>query len=495
MTVKFPTGPGAMMGAFSPLRFEAYIHDCEVEGEIPPDLNGTFYRTGPDRRFPSRFPNDSLFNDDGFVDLFRIADGHVDFRSRYVRTERFLAERKAHKSLFGLYRNKYTSDPSVRDLSMNVANTNVIYHGNKLLVLKESDPPIALHPETLETLAEWSFHGTLTSPTFTAHPKIDPVTGEMIAFGYEAKGEASRDIAMSWIDKDGKVTREAWVEAPYVSMLHDIAVSKDHIVIPTTGFTTSAERLKNGEIHWGFDPDQTIYVGIMRRDGDGKDLRWFQAPSSGQMIHTINAVTEGDKLILDAPISDGNPFPFFPAVDGSPFNPAAGLCTVRRWTFDLSTRDGNAKEEILFPDHKGGGLSRMDDRFVTRPFRYSFMGIADLEREFDESQAGNLRGRITNVYARFDHQTGNVDTLFAGPTHSLSESAFAPRSREAPESDGYVLGVANNLAENRSELIIADATKMSDGVIARVKMPFRLHGQVHGNWIPGWDLDASKLAE
>ena len=98
MKVDFSNDPSAK-GFFSPLRFEAAIRDCEDEGEIPKDIHGTLFRTGADRRYPKRFLDDAPFNDDGFVDAFSFSGGHVDFRSRYVHTERYVAETKARKAL------------------------------------------------------------------------------------------------------------------------------------------------------------------------------------------------------------------------------------------------------------------------------------------------------------------------------------------------------------------------------------------------------------
>src|SRR5690606_36990817 len=108
MGIDFSSDPSAI-GFFAPTRFEANIHDCEVDGDIPSALSGTFYRACIDRRYPKRFPNDNVLNDDGAIDMFRFDNGHVDYRSRFVRTERYLEEAKARKALYGLYRNKYTS--------------------------------------------------------------------------------------------------------------------------------------------------------------------------------------------------------------------------------------------------------------------------------------------------------------------------------------------------------------------------------------------------
>ena len=98
MGINFSGDPTAV-GFFAPLRFEADVHDCEVVGEIPPQLKGTFYRSCLDRQYPPRFSQDTPYNADGAVDMFRIADGHVDFRTRYIRTPRYEAEYSARRAL------------------------------------------------------------------------------------------------------------------------------------------------------------------------------------------------------------------------------------------------------------------------------------------------------------------------------------------------------------------------------------------------------------
>ena len=45
------------VGYFTPERFEAQVYDCEVQGKIPQDLNGTFFRVGGDWLYPPKFPD------------------------------------------------------------------------------------------------------------------------------------------------------------------------------------------------------------------------------------------------------------------------------------------------------------------------------------------------------------------------------------------------------------------------------------------------------
>ena len=65
------------------------------------------------------------FNGDGHVSAFRFANGSVDFKSRYVKTDRLMTERRARKRLWGVYRNPYTDDPSVANIDRGAANTQI----------------------------------------------------------------------------------------------------------------------------------------------------------------------------------------------------------------------------------------------------------------------------------------------------------------------------------------------------------------------------------
>jgi len=477
-------------GFGAPLRFETEILDCEVIGKIPDDIDGAFYRVGAEWQYPPKFRDDAILNADGYVSSFRIRKGRVDYRGRWVRTERFEKNRAAGHQLYGYYRNPFTDEESVRDPSKpnrrTVSNTAPLVHHGKLYTLKEDGLPHEIDPVTLATKGIWNGGGTWKSQTFTAHPKIDPMSGEAVAFGYEANGLASDDLYIATLDPAGRVTQEVSVKVPYVSVIHDMAVTHRHILIPFAGYVTGMDRLQQGKIHWGWDSTKPSVIGVLPRGGSAKDMRWFEGPERC-MMHTFNAHSEGNKVILYAPFYDSNFFPFFPPVDGSPFNPAKARAFIRKITLDLGKKSNKWEEEILWP-MQVGDLGKVDPRTMTLPSRYLFTMFADSDRPSDRSRMGpSFGGPSPNSYGRFDVKTGEVAKYFAGTTHALQECSFIPRA-SGLEGDGYLVGVATNYAENRAELVIADAQRLNEGDIARVILPFRISSQVHGIWADAREL-------
>lgn len=475
---------GLQGGVEAPMRFEASIDDCEVVGSIPKDIDGAFYRVGGEWYYPPMFADDAPLNADGYVSMFRISDGKVDYKGRWVETHRYKQQHEARRQLYGYYRNPYTDDPSVRDAAKpnlrTVSNTSPLVHGRGLFALKEDGLPHRIDPNTLETLGPWDFHGEWRSQTFTAHPKLDPVSGEMISYGYEATGLASDDLWIYVLDRAGRVKREVRVKMPYVSILHDMALTQKHMLFPFGGYVTSESRLKEKKIHWGWDDTKPSYIGVLPRDGEAKDMRWFKGPLRC-MMHTFNAHEEGNKIVLYAPFWDSNFFSFFPPVDGSSWNPAGARSVIRKITLDLNSRSDTWQEEILWP-LRIVDLGKVDPRVLSLPTRYLYTSFSDPERPFDRERSGSgVPITPANSYGRFDVSTGKLESYFAGPTHSLQECSFVPR-RSGEEGDGYLVGVATNYAERRSEMIIADAQRLKDGDVARVLLPFRISGQVHGVW-------------
>nr|Q53353.1 RecName: Full=Lignostilbene-alpha,beta-dioxygenase isozyme I; Short=LSD-I [Sphingomonas paucimobilis]AAC60447.2 lignostilbene-alpha,beta-dioxygenase [Sphingomonas paucimobilis] len=479
----FPQTPG-FSGTLRPLRIEGDILDIEIEGEVPPQLNGTFHRVHPDAQFPPRFEDDQFFNGDGMVSLFRFHDGKIDFRQRYAQTDKWKVERKAGKSLFGAYRNPLTDDASVQGMIRGTANTNVMVHAGKLYAMKEDSPCLIMDPLTLETEGYTNFDGKLQSQTFCAHPKIDPVTGNLCAFAYGAKGLMTLDMAYIEISPTGKLLKEIPFQNPYYCMMHDFGVTEDYAVFAVMPLLSSWDRLEQRLPFFGFDTTLPCYLGILPRNGDARDLRWFKTGNCF-VGHVMNAFNDGTKVHIDMPVSRNNSFPFFD-VHGAPFDPVAGQGFLTRWTVDMASNgDSFEKTERLFdrPDE----FPRIDERYATRAYRHGWMLILDTEKPYEAP--GGAFYALTNTLGHIDLATGKSSSWWAGPRCAIQEPCFIPRSPDAPEGDGYVIALVDDHVANYSDLAIFDAQHVDQGPIARAKLPVRIRQGLHGNW-----ADASRLA-
>jgi carotenoid cleavage dioxygenase-like enzyme len=469
--MNFPDIP-MFQGINAPSRVELDLNDLEVDGDLPRDLNGAFYRVAPDRQFPPMFLDDVPFNADGTISRFLFENGRVHLRHRYVQTERFKLERAAGRALYGRYRNPFTDDPSVQGKSRNLANTTPLVFDGKLLALREDSPPIAMDPITLETEGDWNFHGTFTGATFTAHPKIDPRTGQMVAFGYAAKGLFTRDVAYYEIGADGKLMHETWFELPYHCMLHDFGVTRHYAVFPVIPCCgVGIEALKAGKPHYAWDPSKEIHLGVLPRGGTAKDLRWFRAPNQF-CSHVMNAFDDGTRVHIDVPRAAGNMFPFFPEL-GKPWDPAKAASRLTRWTVDMASKHDGFESAVPLTDFVGE-FPKTDERYQTEPYRHGWL------LGFDPTRSG---------IAHVDHATGKTKVWTAGPDTSVQEPCFIPRSATAAEGEGYIVQVATRAKEMRTDVFLFDALRIDEGPFATIRLPLRLKPGYHGSWAPREQLN------
>lgn len=476
-------------GVLRPLRLEGDILDLEVEGEVPTTLNGTFHRVHPDAQFPPKFDNDQFFNGDGMVSLFRFRGGTIDFKQRYVQTDKWKLERAAGRALFGAYRNPLTDDDSVKGRIRGTANTNVMVHAGQLYAMKEDSPCFLMDPLTLESRGYTDFDGALDSQTFCAHPKIDPKTGNFCGFGYATKGLLTRDMVYFEIDPQGKVVEQVEFQNQYYAMMHDFGVTEDYVVFHTVPIVSSWERLQAGLPHFGFDTTLPVWLGVLpRHGGTARDMRWFKAPSTVFASHVMNAFNEGTRIHFDIPVARNNSFPFFPDVHGAAFDPVAARPYLHRWTVDMaSPSDSFSKVEQL--SNWIDEFPRIDDRYATRPYRHGWMLVMDPQMPF-EGPGGRASGFIMNRLGHVDLQTGQQKTWWAGPHSIIQEPCFIPRHATAAEGDGHVIALVDNLITNYSELAIFDAQRIEEGPVARALLPVRLRSGLHGNWADESQLNA-----
>lgn len=462
MANPFPIDP-YLSGGFEPIRMECDYADLIIEGQVPPQLNGSFYRIGPNPQFAPRCPYNPLLGD-GMIHAFHLRDGRVSYRNRWVRTMQWRLERGAGRALFAGY--PTASDPSVAGLATDgVANTHLVWHANKLLALEEGHGPIEIDPLSLETVGPWRFDGQLPR-NMTAHPKLDPETGEMLFFANLPSGRLNGEIAFYTANSAGILNRSGSFKGPFPSLVHDFAVTKDFLIFPICPVTLSIERARAGAPLIAWEPEKGTHVAIMPRDGGAEDRRWFAGPPC-MAWHSMNAFNDGDRIIVDVCQQAAAAFPL---ADGSQTDQRLTSQYLTRWTFDWSNADGFAMQRLSDVRCE---YPRIDERRIGLNYRYGYLACEGGPGSGDPFYRG---------IAHFDHATGQMRTYSAGPRCAMAEPVFVPKNREAKEGEGYLLTNIFDEECNASHLAIFEAQDIERGPVARAHLDHRVPVGFHACW-------------
>jgi carotenoid cleavage dioxygenase-like enzyme len=475
--------------ASAPSRLEAEVADLVVYGEIPKEIDGTFYRIMADPFYAPSPENTMPIEGDGHLSAFRIHNGQVDMKTKYVDTERLKLERKANKRLFGLYRNPFTHHPCVRAAVDSTANTNMVYWAGRLLALKEVALPYQMDPDTLETIKYDPFEGQVAAKTFTAHPKVDPFSDELVVFGYEAKGLASLDIVVYALDSNGEKRDEQWIKAPWPGMIHDCAITPNFIILAMWPYEADIERMKAGKHHWAWNHNRpTTFIVTPRRPGKYLPTGWKEGEyrvyewDNCIVLHTAGAWEEedGGVLYMESSRVFDNELIFFPPAEGV-MPPPTGKADFVRWKFDLSLPTGSRITEPKVVLDLASEFPRIDERFMTKAYSCLFLDVV-LGARVAPGVIPSLNG-----LAMVNTQTGKTEYYDPGEHCHVEEPVFIPRTKDAPEGDGWVLTMVERRAINRSDLVLLDTKNFSQPT-AIIQLPYKIRGQIHGNWVPAEQL-------
>ena len=456
-------------GNFGPVQEEVTAHDLPVTGSIPQHLDGRYLRIGPN---PVKDPGPDYhwFLGEGMVHGVRIADGRAEwYRNRWVR-------------------------PEDGDFA---PNTNVIQHAGRTLALVEAGaPPYELSAE-LDTVGRCDFGGTRLSvgpAGYTAHPHEDPETGELHAISYSWTRGNRVDYTV--VGADGLIRKRVEVEVEGSPMMHDCALTENYVVIydlPVTfdsrlalrsqpramrlpaklalkrviGRNPLSDKIVNqvargqgqpSTLPYSWNPDYPARIGLLPRDGDGTDVRWFDIDPC-YVFHTLNAYEDGDEVVIDAVRHDR----MF-ATDFT--GPNEGMSSLVRFVVD--TNAGKVREHRF--DEHAQEFPRYDERLTGRRHRYGYaVGFA----------AG---GQGDDSVLKHDVVAGTTSARRLGTGREAGEFCFVPSHASAAEDEGVLMGYVYDRATDRSDLVLLDAQTMED--VARIGLPSRVPAGFHGNWAP-----------
>ncbi len=457
---------------YGPVRMECDANDLIVEGEIPKEISGSLYRNGPNQRFAPR-GDYHLFAGDGMIHAFHINNGRVDYRNRWVKTAKWNVEDREGRNLINPM-NPFDCDPDYSDFIFTdkdgLANTALVWHAGRLLALEEGHPPYEIDPVTLDSIGSWNYRGKLQT-AMTAHPKVDPATGEMLFFAYMASGPFAADVAVHKVDKEGRLTESLMIPTPYPAMVHDFVITENYIVVPVMPITGSLDRAMEGKPPFAWEPDKGVHVGVIaRHGGTADDVRWIEMDTSF-VFHFMNGFDQGDVITIDCCLFDHAPL--FPTADGSETDEARPFLT--RLSIDLN--DANARVSQTDVGKIESEFPICDPRFACRSYRHGWYTSLDgtLPSTLPNSS------HFYNVIGRIDHQTGNTDHYSFGQSLP-SEPLFVPKHKETEEGDGYILTVVTHFDTRVSSLCILDALNLAQGPIAQAYLSHYVPSGFHGLW-------------
>lgn len=485
-----------LMGNFAPVKDELFEQELEVVGSLPKSLSGAFARTGSNPFFDpiGRY---HWFDGDGMVHAVRILNGTAAYCNRFVETARFLQERAAGypvggnfgdyrggivgilhiyltqiKKKLGVYSDKY---------GWGTANTALAFHAKKLLALHEGDLPYALRIACnglISTLGRVQFGGKMNH-AFTAHPKVDPESGELFAYGYSL--EKAPYLWYCRLGADGKL--EADFPIPGLdqpAMMHDFALTERYVIFlqPPLFFEPEAI-VKKKSLPFVFDKTKPLRIGVLDRYAkDGTGIKWFTLPSC-MVFHVANAWDYEDQHGLTIEL-------YFCSFEELDFEHMADRDTKNRQPYldrvILNLKTGEASIHRISP--LAGDFPVVPASVVGRRCRYAY--IATMED-------GPMKEPLFYGVAKIDLQASGPGTSVCGHIHHGTnrfggEAYFVPASRNdndesKGEDDGYLMTYVWDETQKRSELVIYNAATMSSAPVAVVKLPARVPFGFHSTWV------------
>jgi carotenoid cleavage dioxygenase len=446
-------------GNFAPIHQEITADELKVIGDLPSDLSGMFVRNGPNPQFPP-IGQYHWFDGDGMLHGVRIKDGKASYLNRYVQTRGFKIERNEGRTIWtGILEPPQPDNPY--GPGKNTANTALAWHAGKFLALWEGGAPHAIQLPSLETVGEYTYNGSLAS-SFTAHPKIDPVTGEMMFFGYSLF--APPFLQYSVVSAEGELLHTVPIDLPVGVMMHDFAITEHYTIFMDLPVTFRPERMKRGEPPLMFEPTRPSRFGILPRHGDNSSIRWFESPAC-YVFHTLNAYSEGDEVVLVAcRMNSTNVL----MSDQTPIETEGDIARLYRWRFNLIT--GKVQEEAL--DDRVSDFPRVNEQLLGRPTRYGYTA------KFAASPVP-----LFDALIKYDFSSESSQIHEFGAGRYGGEAVFVPRPAATAEDDGWLITFVYDEGAGTSELVVVNAQDVNTSPVARVIMPQRVPYGFHGTWV------------
>jgi len=358
------------------------------------------------------------------------------------------------------YRNRYVKTPlylkpdgdvmdGLGDMTMSAANTNVIQHAGKIMALEEGHWPFVVSNE-LETVGPNNYGGKLEG-AMTAHPKICPETGELLAFSY---GMTPPYLTYLRASASGELLQTEQIEVPGATMIHDFNVTRNFVIFMDLPAVWNFEGMATTGLPILWDESYGARLGVMPRNGGNADVVWYEIDPC-YVFHPLNAYENGDKIVIDVCRMDDTMKP------GSSAPPM-----LYRWTIDQAS--GRVTE------------TQLDDRVVDFPRVAD--AVVGLKHQFGYCAAFAGSAPYGEGLIKYDLEAGTSEYRHLDGGQA-SEAVFVKDPAASGEDGGFLLSYVYQPEIDQSEVLILNAQDMLGEPVARIQIPARVPAGFHGNWI------------
>ncbi|MDP9018333.1 MAG: carotenoid oxygenase family protein, partial [Candidatus Eremiobacteraeota bacterium] len=300
----------------------------------------------------------------------------------------------------------------------------------------------------------YDFAGRVTTAV-SAHPKIDPKTGDMHFFGYSLF--APPYVTYYVANKAGIVTRVMPLEFPHATIVHDAQITDRSIIFAATPLTFDMQRAMTGQSPMVWKPELgTTFVIVDRIDTNKKPL-WVKAEPF-YFWHYANGFEEAGQIQLDLVRND---LAF--TTGNAP--------SLHRVTIDTNMRTAKVRQT----NDRSSEFPRINPDQTGQPYRMAYVPIAD----------GNAPAHGFTALLQFDSTTEQTKVHTFGRGRSPGEACVVAKANGRSPEDAWIMTFVYDAATNRSDFVILDGSAFDQEPVASVHLPVRVPFGLHGNWVPG----------